>query len=142
MARVLITVPFMSTIALTVWNDIISPVYDAATTFLLVGQNGERERLSIGGQSPVEVAALLAGKKVTAVICGAISAQLARLLSGNNITVLPWTRGNVEEVIDAYRHKNLDAPLFRMPGCGCSPRGGGRGRHCRKRGNNLPGRQL
>jgi predicted Fe-Mo cluster-binding NifX family protein len=141
MARLLIFIPVMSTIALTVWNSIISPVYDAATTFLLVGQNGEREMLLTEGRTSVEIAGLLATKNVYTVICGAISALPARILSANNIAVVPWIRGNVEEVIDAYRRGNLNAPFFHMPGCEYRKRGTGRGRCCRRRGIHQRGRQ-
>lgn len=130
----------METVALTVWNSIISPVFDAATTFLLVRPDRERETISANGQSPIDVVSLLTAEGVSTVICGAISALPARLLSRNGINVIPWVRGNVEEVLDAYYRGNLDTPLFRMPGCGGAGRGGkggGHSRRCRRRGNHL-----
>jgi predicted Fe-Mo cluster-binding NifX family protein len=140
MAWILISFCVMTPIALTIWNDIISPVYDAATTFLLVMPDGSREILSTNGQSPLDVASSLAAKKVTTVICGAISILPVRLLSRNHITAVPWIRGNVEEVIEAYRRGILDSPPFRMPGCGCRHHGKGRGRHFHGGKNHLPER--
>ena len=139
MAWLLIITSSMQIVALTVWNGIISPVFDAATTFLLLGRNGEREIMSTGRHSPVEVTALLTEKEVSTVICGAISLFPARLLARNDITVVPWIRGDVEEVINAYRRGNLDTPRFRMPGCACVGRG--RKRRCRRHRNHPPERQ-
>ncbi|MBN2189445.1 MAG: NifB/NifX family molybdenum-iron cluster-binding protein [Chitinispirillaceae bacterium] len=125
----------MKPTALTVWNGIISPVFDAADTFLIIKEDAPEETVRINAQSPIETAGALRAKNVAVVICGAISAVPLRLLMQNGISVFACIRGNVDDVIAAYRQGLLSSPAFQMPGCG------GRGRMCGRRGRGRGGWQ-
>jgi predicted Fe-Mo cluster-binding NifX family protein len=119
----------MKTTAITVWDGIISPVFDAADTFLLVNGEGARETVRLNAASPMEVTGALKAKNVGVVICGAISAVPLRMLAQSGMTVISWIRGDVERVIEAYRRGALRSPPFQMPGCGaCGPMCGRRRR--------------
>lgn len=108
-------------VALSVWNERISPVFDAARQILLVDiENGEivdRKIKSLPGSdlySQVESVRLL---QPDVVICGAISRPLAELLTATGIRIIPFTAGSVEEAISAFLKGKLPCRSLSMPGC-------------------------
>lgn len=121
-------------VAIPVWNGRVSPVFDAAGRVVLVDvENGlERARReevlreSFLGQRARRLGEL----GVNVLICGAISRPLAALMEASGITVLPWTAGPVDDVLQAYLAGGLPNARWRMPGCG--------GRRQRNRGSRGP----
>ena len=123
-------------IALAVWNERISPVFDVARQILLLDiQEGKiltRREATLPGVNPWQQAARLEELNPEILICGAISEPLAGLLAAKSIRVVPFIAGAVNEVIDAYLAGSLPNRALAMPGC-CG-RGrrwmrGGRGRN-------------
>jgi predicted Fe-Mo cluster-binding NifX family protein len=130
----------MRSTAITLWNGIVSPVFDAANTFLIVNSDATRETVRIDASSSIEMARALKARNIAVVICGAISAMPLRLLMQNGISVISCIRGNVEEVIEAYQHGVLNSRPFLMPGCGrfgCNGMGRGRCRGRMRRRTNV-----
>jgi len=119
-------------IALSIWKDSISTVFDAAEDILIIEDvlegDGRRTLMKLGGSDGSGKALRLKSNGVGLLICGAISMPLKRLLESSGITVLPFVRGRVEEVIGAYRSDRLGQVRFALPGCrnhlrmGCLPR--------------------
>ena len=134
----------MTTIAVPNLNGYVSPVFDTARELLLVEKEGERElsrrQMTLDQRLPLQRAVWLGGLGVDVLICGAISRELALLLDGQGVAVIPFVSGGVDEVLSAYTAHQLADPRFLMPGCGrgrfgfCRSRGprsgrpGGRGR--------------
>lgn len=116
--------------AVSVWNERISPVFDAAGRLLLVdikrGQECARHEEILLETIPSRRVRRLADLGVTVLICGAISRPLLTLVVASGISVYPWTAGPVEEVVQAYLSGQIHKPEWRMPGCG--------GVHQRRRG--------
>ncbi len=120
-------------VAIPVWNDRVAPVFDAACRLVLVDvENGVEQ-----GRREETIPESLLGRRakrlvelgVNVLICGGISRHLAALLEASGITVVPWTAGPADEVLEAYLAGRLPNPRWLMPGCG------GRGqRHRRGRG--------
>jgi predicted Fe-Mo cluster-binding NifX family protein len=109
-------------IAIAVWNDRISPVFDTASRLLLVDveQGAERDRriVEMGADSfPTQRARRLTELDVHVLICGAISRVLAGFVSAAGVVVIPWVSGPVEGVLRAYLTKRLSDSRWRMPGC-------------------------
>jgi predicted Fe-Mo cluster-binding NifX family protein len=109
-------------VAIAVWNDRISPVFDTASRLLLIDveQGVERGRrvVEMGADSfPTQRARLLTELEVNVLICGAISRVLAELVSASGVVVIPWVSGPVEGVLRAYLTKRLSDSRWRMPGC-------------------------
>jgi hypothetical protein len=129
----------VETIAVTIWRDIISPLYDAACRILIVRSDGSRVHLDVRDFSIAQKAETCAGQGVTVMICGAISNCARSLLEQKGIAVIPWIRGPVGEVLDAYGGRRNLSEDFAMPGCRCNP-GRTRGRY-RRRGGGC-GRKL
>ena len=123
-------------IALSVWQERISPVFDSARCIRLVDLE-EREETARSevelppGSLPERVNTLI-GYGVDTVLCGAISRPFEAMLSAAGVTVVPFLAGEAEDVLDAFRSGAIGDARFRMPGC-CG-RGPGRGRRRRRGG--------
>jgi predicted Fe-Mo cluster-binding NifX family protein len=109
-------------LAISIWNDRISPVFDAAGRLLLVdieeGQERGRQVEVLSDALPSRRIRRLTELGVNALVCGGISRPLITLLADFGISVCPWTAGPVDEVLKAYNEGRLQDPRWRMPGCG------------------------
>ena len=109
-------------VAIPVWNDRISPVFDTAGMLLIIDiENGvERSRFeeTIGPALLQRRAARIYELGLDVLLCGAISKQLASLVSAAGISIVPFLTGQAEEILAAYLANELNSPRFLMPGCG------------------------
>ena len=110
-------------VAIPVWNDRVSPVFDAASCLMLldVADGAEQGRQLVEASQasfPTQRASRLAELGVNVLICGAISRPLASFVSAAGIILIPWVAGPVEDVLGAYLAGRLSEPRWRMPGCG------------------------
>lgn len=108
-------------IALSVFKDSISTVFDAADHLIIFDTDcANRQKHAIIKLNTADVtgrAAQLKGKGIDVLICGAVSRSLEALISSQGIVVYPFVRGSVEEVIVAYQTGQLKTGTFAMPGC-------------------------
>ena len=115
-------------IAVTVWGNRISPVFDSARTVLVaeVKDNKvvEKRHESIDRDlSPVPET--LKDMGVSVLICGAISRIPANLIISSGITLIPFVTGNAAQVLTMYLNNDPVPPSCFMPGCGkCGLRNG------------------
>ena len=127
-------------IAIPVWNDCVSNVFDFAHRLLLVDiENAKvvnRSEVTLKGQSFPQRAGNLKNLGVDVLICGAISRALVTMITASEIEVLAFVTGRVDDVLEAYLTSQLVKPQFSMPGCWPGAlEGFGRGRRrCRWRG--------
>jgi predicted Fe-Mo cluster-binding NifX family protein len=108
-------------IALPVWQDRISPVFDVAGQLLVVELADGRE-IAREVQTLTEAAAearvrRLGEMGVTTLICAGISQALESALADHGIRVVARVCGNVEEVLAAFSAGQLQDERFAMPGC-------------------------
>ncbi|MCP4627746.1 MAG: hypothetical protein GY850_30140 [bacterium] len=109
-------------LALTVWGNRISPVFDAARKLLVA----EIENQVITNKSYEQFDATLSPRlterltelDISVLICGAISEQPALLIEASGIKIIPFIAGNTDEVLTAYVKNTLFKSSFLMPGCG------------------------
>lgn len=117
-------------VALTVWGDRISPVFDAARTILIAEiQDGEivdRRNEAFLPEMSCRLAGMLNNLGIDVLICGAISQLPAGIIENSGIKLIPFVVGNVEKVLGSYVNGAQIVPAFSMPGCGW--------RHGRKKG--------
>jgi len=108
-------------VALATWDGRISPVFDVARQVLIVEvENGEaagRHEESLPGTDPQAQAERLAALGPQVLICGAISRLMAEMVAGKHVRVLPFTAGDVEQVLAAWLAGALPGPAWSMPGC-------------------------
>ena len=109
-------------IALAVWGDILSPVFDSAGAVLIADIEGGKATATrtedLGPQLPYSRATRLSGWGVEVLICGAISVEFARMLESFGIEVIGFISGNARQVLDAYLEGTLIRNAYAMPGCG------------------------
>lgn len=110
-------------VAITVWGNRISPVFDSAQTVLLaelLDRQVVDKRLEF---IPLLVPESLARKVVAlnpdALICGAISEQPALIIERAGIRLLPFISGKAERILQVYA-QTFEIKNYRMPGCGNS----------------------
>jgi len=105
-------------IAIPLDGDRISQRFDLAEQFGLYecarAEHSPAKRLSLGAVNPLEKANSLAAHGIDILLCGGITGFIERLLQANNIRVIPWQKGNAEEVLTAFLHR-----------CGAEDAGGG-----------------
>jgi predicted Fe-Mo cluster-binding NifX family protein len=117
-------------IAIPVWDNHVSTVLDFSNRLIIVdcdsGSIGERSSAGFGESSIIERVARLRELGVNVLLCGAVSGPLERMILASGIVVIPFLRGTVDEVLDAYLGNRLVDERFALPGC--YPAGMGYGR--------------
>ena len=127
-------------IAIPIYNDSISNVFDFAHRLLLVdienGKEANRSEVALESQLLPQRTGQLKDLGIDVLICGAISRVLANMITASGIQLLPYVTGRVNDVLQAYLNGQLVQPQFIMPGCwpGARKGFGRRQRGCRWRG--------
>lgn len=127
-------------VALTVWEDRISPVFDSAHILLIAEiKDAEvitRHNKAFKPEMTSHLTEMLINFGIEVVICGAISEIPANIIEASGLTLIPFIAGNVEEVLESYAKGIQIVPTFLMPGCGCNQQ------QKRKRRNNNQRREV
>jgi predicted Fe-Mo cluster-binding NifX family protein len=130
-------------IAVPVWRDRVSPVFDVAGNLLLVdledGAPLQRSDANIREDDIHARVQKLSELGVDILICGAISRPLETILTAAGVKVIARICGGVEEVLGAYRSGRLGDPAFAMPGCCGRRQDFGHRRRCRNGGRRAQG---
>ena len=104
-------------IAIPVWNDRVSPVFDVSRTIRIVDiADGAVSREAIHTLENEARASKLAKLGVDILICAAVSTPLEATLWVSGIEVIPDTCGTVEEIIEAFASGDTELTRFRSPG--------------------------
>ncbi len=116
-------------VAITIWGNRISPVFDSAQTLLVAAIRDSKviDKKTLLFQATMfhRCLRLLQDLDVRVLICGALCEGPVRLLESCDIEVIPFVTGEVEDILECFAQgKDLDE--FTMPGCG-------HGRCCRSR---------
>jgi predicted Fe-Mo cluster-binding NifX family protein len=113
------------TLAVPVWEGRISPVFDVARHLLLVevedGLESSREERTVSDPTPYRWGPMLAEMGVDSLICGAISDEVSCALARHGVQIIPWIRGEVDDVTSAFLSGELRHPRFMMPGATPKP---------------------
>jgi predicted Fe-Mo cluster-binding NifX family protein len=107
-------------VALTIWENRVSPVADSARQLLLVDIGNisilERRYERFQQESLFYRAKRLSDLDTRVFICGAISDFFRSLIEGYGIRIIPFVRGKTDEVLQAYLAQSLSEPRFMMVG--------------------------
>lgn len=138
-------------LCLACYGDRLASLAENAECFRLYRVDGgvpvQEGSISPPGRGPAALSAALASCGVEELICGGMTGCTRRFLTEAGVTVRPWIKGTLDEVLAAWTGGGLEA--LSMPGCGgprCVPglggdgpgqRVGGRGcgQGARRRGN-------
>ena len=109
------------TVAIPVWQDRVSPVFDAASRLLVVrqqrGREVDRKEIVLGALSSEGLARSVAELRVDVLLCAAISEPLRLALERGGVRVETHLCGEIEALLHAFRAGNCRRAEFRMPGC-------------------------
>ncbi len=107
-------------VALTVWGNRISPVFESARTLLLAEIDGfrimDKTHVSCDCQDP-RFLDTLKTMNIDILICGAISDLSMRIIAASSIKLIPFVTGNALQVLDFYMNETPVPPAYFMPGC-------------------------
>lgn len=116
-------------VAITVWKNRISPVFDSAQVLLVVQTQGTEIVDAVVRKVQTTMLdrflTLLEELDVHVLICGALCEGPASILKNQGVEVISFVTGEAEDVLECYLQRQ-DLTEFIMPGCG-------RGRCCRIR---------
>lgn len=108
-------------VALSVWENCISTVFDAADNLLIVEIDEKKEQGRTAAKLEAEGIAgrtmQLTKYGIDVLICGAVSREFQTAIECAGIKVYPFVRGPVEDIITAYQQSWLDHDTFVLPGC-------------------------
>lgn len=128
-------------IALAVWQERISPVFDASRSLRVVqltaeGKEERREEISLDVAYPSQRVTILMNQRIEVLICGAVSAPLTEMIAAAKIKVISFVAGEAEAVLAAFLCGELPSEAYTQPGC-C-----GRRRRCRGGRNCQQGKDI
>ena len=108
-------------IALPVWENKISPVFDTALKLLVVELKDMREEsrflYHIDESELSQKCQRIKKLELDTLICGAISQVFLQMLLASGLDVIQEISGPAEDVLEAYLKGNIFQPRFLMPGC-------------------------
>lgn len=120
-------------VAVTVWEERISPVFDASRRLLIAEIENHRitnrSTFIFDPAMPANLASMLKDLDVPVLICGAVSQVPASIIAAAGVTLIPFITGDVDRVLTAYAKGTSLAPTFVMPGCRDSISGKGKRHH-------------
>jgi len=108
-------------LALTVWGNRISPVFDSARKLCLVEiENNEvvnREYEAIDFKTASDLINILSHHGIDVLICGAISRKFSSIIDASRTKLIPFITGHVDMVLKSYIKNHRNTVKFIMPGC-------------------------
>jgi len=107
-------------IAISIWEDKISPVLDTASKLLIIEKDTQKESSRFEAhlleQDMSQRCAFIQGLDLDVLICGAVSRQFSGMLKASGIKIISGISGPAEDVIAAYLNGVLLHSGFFMPG--------------------------
>ena len=108
-------------IAIPIWEDKVSPVFDTALRLLVVETEDQKETSRfvyyMDEQDLTRKCHRIRSLDVDILICGAVSHAFLHMLLAAGLEVIQEISGRAEEVLEAYLHGNVFHSRFLMPGC-------------------------
>jgi len=109
-------------VAITVWENRVSPVFDSACTLLIAEIKNARVMKKIyqhvNPDMPMQLVQMLHSQGVVALICGAVSEGPANVIETAGIELVPFITGDIEKVLETCLESNPVWSELKMPGCG------------------------
>lgn len=108
-------------LAITIWGNRVSPVFDAAGTLLVACIENRRitrkSYVSFDPATPSDLIQLLKKMQISILICGAISTKPADLIVDSDIKLISFVTGNAIHFLENFAQKQTIEKIFMMPGC-------------------------
>ena len=109
-------------IAVTVWEQRVSPVFDSARSLLIAEIQDDAlintSYLTFDPDRPLELLQMLQAQQVVLLICGAVSEGPANMLEAAGVELISFIAGDIHRVLESFLQGDLRGTQFKMPGCG------------------------
>ncbi len=106
-------------LAIPIWEGRVSNVFDfahrAVVVELSIAEELGRSEVALSGPGPARIVKL-SQLGIDTLICGAISRVSASWAWASGIRLFPYVTGGIDEVIEAFKHEQLGAERFVLPG--------------------------
>ncbi|WP_319407722.1 NifB/NifX family molybdenum-iron cluster-binding protein [uncultured Desulfosarcina sp.] len=110
----------MIRIAIPIFRNKVSPVFDSCTRVFLVDIEEKREidrkEIYLDALALTERVTILLKSGVDTIICGGISDVMESMLMGAKINLISDITGEIDQVLKAYLEKGLGQMQFQIPG--------------------------
>ncbi len=107
-------------IALTVWGNRISPVFDSAETLLIVRVENlkiaNRIKKKFNPKIGSQITLILKQHQVDELICGAIVQAQSEIIEKSGVKLIPFISGNADSVLASYIQTPCHIFDYLMPG--------------------------
>ena len=107
-------------LVIPVFRDRVAPVLDWCSKIVLIPENvasaASGRQIDVARKDIFGLMRDLREQGVETLICGALSPEMLSFLQGLGFEVVDGIAGEVEEVLRAYREKDLGRPRYRLPG--------------------------
>lgn len=107
-------------IAISIWEDKISPVLDTASKLLIIDKDTPKEssrfEANLLEQDISQRCSFIRGLDLDVLICGAVSRQFSEMLEACGIKIISGISGPAKDVIEAYLKGDLLQSGYFMPG--------------------------
>lgn len=108
-------------IAVPIWEDRVSPVFDTASRLLIIEAENQTEtsrfETYLDEQDLYRRCFRIQNLGIDILICGAISRPYFRRLMATGVNIISGISGHLEDVLKAFLQGTLYQPRFSMPGC-------------------------
>jgi predicted Fe-Mo cluster-binding NifX family protein len=107
-------------IAISIWEDKISPVLDTASKLLIIDNQTQKKssrfEANLLEQEMSRRCSFIRKLDLDVLICGAVSRQFREMLKACGIKIISGISGPAEDVLEAYLQGTLPHSGFFMPG--------------------------
>jgi len=106
-------------VALTVWGNRISPVFDSAQTLLVAEIENDKvikKSFEPFDSDSSDFSENLKKMDVSVLICGAISERPASIIASSEIKLIPFVTGTPAQILDLYLSNKPVSTSYFMPG--------------------------
>ena len=107
-------------IAITIWGNRISPVFDSASTLMIVQVEDSnivsRIFQEFNSKVTAQILSILTEFKIDALICGAISDIESKLIEQSGVKLISFVTGNTDKVLASLLKNPHRISDFLMPG--------------------------
>jgi len=108
-------------IALAAYQDRIASLFESSEKFVIINSPSydikHAKSINVSNNALTELVQLLKTNNIEILICGAIRGYVRQQLESQNIKVIPWITGDIQNVVQAFLSNNLFSSSFLMPGC-------------------------
>jgi predicted Fe-Mo cluster-binding NifX family protein len=107
-------------IAISIWEDKISPLLDTASKLLIIENETQKEssryEVHLLKQDISKKCRFMQSFNIDVLICGAVSRQFSEMLMASGIEVISGISGPARDVLEAYQQGTPLYSEFLMPG--------------------------